>query len=253
MCWAGLLWVRKKFPNKHMRRLSIRWMGSAQSWMRSHLWLGLLSCPFIFFHSGLHLGSGLSAWTMWTYLVVFVTGVLGACLQHFMPRFTTSLVLNETIYGNMESIRAELLKKADDLLEPFPRKEKKALSKSSSASSDPFISVAVAEPDEDYGDQLRQRYDEIIEPYLAKQNSYSHILNSVRTSQEFFADLQAGMPEPISKVIAALEKICKEKRDLDRQSFLHRILQGWLVVHIPASALLIVLGAIHGWKALHYH
>ena len=32
-----------------------------------------------------------------------------------------------------------------------------------------------------------------------------------------------------------LENICEEKRQLDKQSRLHKILHGWLLVHIPLS------------------
>jgi hypothetical protein len=229
-------------------------MGSAQIWMRGHLWLGLLSLPLILFHSGTHLGNGLAAWTMWTYLVVFITGIAGAVLQHVMPRFTTSHVLKETIYGNMDAIRTELLTKTDALLEPFPKMEGSGdQTQLSPAGSDTLAVATASEAGEDFGGQLRKGYDEIIRPYLAKRNPYGHMLSSVRISEEFFVDLRAGTPDSIQQVIAALEEICKEKRDFDRQSFLHWVLHVWLAVHVPLSAVLLLLGAIHGWKALHYH
>ncbi len=46
MLFAGLLGLRKKFP--------IWRIGRAQTWMRGHLWLGLLSFPLILFHGGFH-------------------------------------------------------------------------------------------------------------------------------------------------------------------------------------------------------
>src|SRR6185437_280307 len=44
MLYAGLLGARKKFP--------VWRIGRAQTWMRGHLWLGLLSFPLILFHAG---------------------------------------------------------------------------------------------------------------------------------------------------------------------------------------------------------
>ena len=44
MLYAGLLGARKKVP--------IWRLGRAQTWMRGHLWLGLLSFPLILFHAG---------------------------------------------------------------------------------------------------------------------------------------------------------------------------------------------------------
>src|SRR5215469_17071615 len=44
MLYAGLLGARKKVPTWRLRR--------AQTWMRGHLWLGLLSFLLVLFHSG---------------------------------------------------------------------------------------------------------------------------------------------------------------------------------------------------------
>jgi hypothetical protein len=49
-----------------------------------------------------------------------------------------------------------------------------------------------------------------------------------------------------------LENICEEKRQLDQQSRLHRILHGWLLVHIPLSYALLLLGAVHAVMALKF-
>ena len=56
MLFAGLLSLRKRFP--------VWRMGRAQSWMRGHLWLGLLSYPIIFFHSGFSFGHGALTFSM---------------------------------------------------------------------------------------------------------------------------------------------------------------------------------------------
>ena len=49
-----------------------------------------------------------------------------------------------------------------------------------------------------------------------------------------------------------LENICEEKRQLDQQSRLHKVLHGWLLVHIPLSYALLVLGAVHAVMALKF-
>ena len=52
MLFAGLLGLRKKVP--------VWRVGHAQSWMRGHLWLGILSFPLIVFHGGFHFGGPLT-------------------------------------------------------------------------------------------------------------------------------------------------------------------------------------------------
>jgi hypothetical protein len=49
-----------------------------------------------------------------------------------------------------------------------------------------------------------------------------------------------------------LEGICEEKRQLDQQRRLHRLLHGWLLFHVPASYALLLLGTVHAVVALRY-
>ncbi len=53
MIFAGLLAARKKVP--------VWRLGRAQTWMRGHLWLGLLSLPLILFHGGFRFGGPLTS------------------------------------------------------------------------------------------------------------------------------------------------------------------------------------------------
>jgi len=64
--------------------------------------------------------------------------------------------------------------------------------------------------------------------------------------------LRPHLAEFVKWESADLENVCEEKRDLDRQSRLHRIMYSWLLVHVPLSFLLIILGAIHAVMALRY-
>ena len=106
MLFAGLLGARKKVP--------IWRIGRAQAWMRGHLWLGFLSFPLILFHSGFRFGVGLTRALMWLYLLVFVSGIVGAILQHFMPRLTTQRIPLETIYEQIGRVRSQLASEAAD-------------------------------------------------------------------------------------------------------------------------------------------
>ena len=37
-----------------------RWLGSAQTWMKAHIWLGLLTVPLVLLHSGGQFGGTLT-------------------------------------------------------------------------------------------------------------------------------------------------------------------------------------------------
>src|SRR4051812_11444432 len=72
-----LLSARKKFLARRI--------GRAQTWLRAHVWLGLLSLPLILMHSGFRWGSGLAAGLMWLTAIVLVSGVTGIALQNCLP------------------------------------------------------------------------------------------------------------------------------------------------------------------------
>ena len=118
MIFAALLGARKRVP--------VYRFGRAQTWMRGHLWLGLLSLPLILFHSGFRYGHGLTAWLMTLLIVVVVSGIFGAALQHYMPRVMTREVTMETIYEEIGHVRAQLLEEAEELIKQATGGDKKA-------------------------------------------------------------------------------------------------------------------------------
>lgn len=88
MIYAGLLGGRKQFPFWRL--------GSAQFWLRGHLWFGTLSFPIILFHAGFELGGVLEQVLMGFFFVVWISGFFGLAMQHFMPKLLSSRVSRET-------------------------------------------------------------------------------------------------------------------------------------------------------------
>src|ERR1700761_9356444 len=74
MIFSALLSVRKRFP--------IWRIGRARIWMKAHLWLGFLALPLVLFHAAFHARGLLAAVLMLLTVVVVVSGVFGAWLQH---------------------------------------------------------------------------------------------------------------------------------------------------------------------------
>src|SRR5271170_926023 len=100
MIYAGLLGARKQVP--------VWRLGRAQTWMRGHLWLGLLALPMILFHGGFHFGGPLTTILLWLLIVTVGSGVFGAVLQHYVPRLMLERVPLETIYDEIDRIRTQL-------------------------------------------------------------------------------------------------------------------------------------------------
>ena len=253
MLFAGLLGARKKVP--------VWRVGRAQAWMRGHLWLGFISFPLILFHSGFHFGVGLTKALMWLFVVVLASGLVGAVLQHFMPRLTTQRVALETIYEQIGSVRSQLVAEAQTLIEEASSALAGSVSqateqqRAAAASAGTIGGLTVAsgmQVDEGAGVQLQEFFRREMQPYIAKGGSNGKTLADRNQSQAMFQQLRLLMPLNLHPAIDDLENICEEKRELDLQTQYHRILHAWLLVHIPASYALLVLGAVHAVMALRY-
>jgi len=253
MLFAGLLGARKKVP--------IWRLGRAQTWMRGHLWLGTLSFPLILLHAGFRFGFGLTNALMWIFVVVFVSGIFGAALQHFMPRYTTERLPMETIYEQIGRVRAQLMEEARNLIEEASAALTGSLShatmtqRAAAAGAGTIGGLTVAsglQMDEDANLQLRQFFQREMQPFLERAGAGRLPIAERDFSRAKFRQLRILLPADLHPLVDDLENICEEKRELDQQTRYHRVLHGWLLVHIPLSYALLLLGAIHAVEALRY-
>ncbi len=253
MLFAGLLGLRKKFP--------VWRVGRAQAWMRGHLWLGLLSFPIILFHSGFHFGVGLTRFLMWMFVIVFVSGIFGAVLQHYMPRLTTQRVPMETIYEQIGSVREQLVKEAGAVIEGMSAalrgdvEEATEQQRAASASAGTMGGLTVAsglQVDEAASTELRDFFNREMQPFIEEFAGRGLAIADRDRSRSMFQQLRLLLPPNLHSGVDDLENICEEKRELDQQTRYHRILHGWLLVHIPFSYAVLLLGAIHAVTALKF-
>jgi hypothetical protein len=100
MVFCLLLGARKKVPTWRI--------GRAETWLRGHIWLGLLSVPFVFFHSGFRFGGTLTTVLMVLTIVIILSGVFGLVLQQFLPRVMTAQVPMETVYEEIPHVLDQL-------------------------------------------------------------------------------------------------------------------------------------------------
>ena len=253
MIFAGLLGARKKVP--------IWRLGRAQSWMRGHLWLGTLAFPLILLHGGFRWGFGLTNWLMWIFLAVFVSGIFGAVLQHYMPRMTKERIPMETIYEQIGRVRDQLMDEAHNLVEQAcatltgnladANTEQRAYAAAAGTMGGVTVATSL-NIDEDSCAELRGFYDHKMRPFIESYGTHGMPIANRDTAKSMFEQLKRLLPSTLHPTIDDLENICEEKRELDQQTRYHRVLHGWLFVHIPLSYAVLVLGAIHAVVALAY-
>jgi hypothetical protein len=240
MLFAAALGIRKRYP--------IWRIGRAQHWMRGHLWLGTLALPIIFLHAGFHFGGWLTTLLMVLLIIVTLSGLVGAYLQHTLPKRMMREVSYETIYDQIDRIRAGLVKEAEDRVHTVA--EEMAPGRGAGATVVLTYIGAVPEINTEL-EKFNDVFESDILPYLTNKQKHSP-LRSRTYSGEFFRKIREMLPEKARPAAVALEEVCEEKRQLDRQRTLHLVLHAWLFCHIPLSLALIVLGFVHAIGALRY-
>src|SRR5437762_2321243 len=110
-----------------VRKRVVLWrLGTLQRWMRSHIWLTLLTIPLVVFHSGFRLGGPMTTLLMALYVIVMVSGIYGLALQHQMPRIMKERLPAETVFEQIPHIREQVViaaEKMRDSFKPAPPKK----------------------------------------------------------------------------------------------------------------------------------
>ena len=221
MIFEGLLGARKKVP--------IWRIGNAQTWMRAHLWLGLITLPLILFHAGFAMRGPLTFVLMMLLFAVYASGLVGATLQHYLPRVMLTRVPFETIYEEIPHVRAQLRAEADEMVEKLE-----------------------IEAEHDDKVRFRNAYQSSIRPFLVDQQQAGLALADEKKATVVFESIRRAVPAAMHPLLGNLESICEEERQFIRQRKLYHWLHVWQLVHVPLSIMLLVLGGVHAVMALRY-
>lgn len=266
-----LLW-----PRKRVRSWRI---GSAQLWLRAHVWLGLLAVPLVVMHARLFFIGGLmNQALMAAFVIVIASGIWGLVLQQFLPTLLLEQVPAETIYDQIEHVAAQQCADAEKLVralcEPVPERP--------GAGPIAHMGHADDQPDEDaeyavvtgfrsmtgiqgkvletvpiYSvipgtQEISRRFFAELRPYLLAGAAGGSPLAGPLESARFFDALRAASPAAAGGLIDQLRQVCENRRQFDLQTRIHGWLHGWLLVHVPVSVVLGILLLIHVPVALWY-
>jgi hypothetical protein len=219
-------------------------LGRATTWLKGHIWLGLLSYPLIFFHAGFRAGGTLTIVLLVLFTIVIVSGVYGLVVQQLVPRLMTVQVTVETMYEQIatyiQRLREEAARMVSETCGALPGAEQAAAEKAPKAKK--------VEPIEG-SEPLKQFYVTEIETFLGDGTGR---LGNVGSRSAVFSHMKVLLPPTLHATLTQLEEICEERRQLAMQLRLHHWLHGWLIVHVPAAAALLALTAVHAVASLYY-
>jgi hypothetical protein len=264
-----LLGLRKKYPASRL--------GRVRTWVRAHVWLGLLSFLLILMHSGFKWGHGLAGALMWLFAVILASGIFGVVLQNWLPRRMTELMPRETIFEQIPTVVRGLRIEADERVEfitadlgleddepelvraggvkqYFDPAQKKSAAEKVQAIVERRKASPQIEVDEDSREALRAHYLQEIRPYLTNEPApyFRRLFGTAQRVSAYFGHLNIIMPVASHGILRDLAEICEERRQLLAQRRMHFWLHGWLLVHVPLSFALLVLTAVHAVVSLRY-
>lgn len=227
-----------------------RWCFATRHWMALHVYLGLAAIPLAIAHSGFHFSAGmLASWTLWLFLAVSVSGIFGLIVQQVLPRRILDEVPGESIATQIDFVARELHKSAEKLVRALTNPDPPAAS--SELRTEPaVIPLTAGSP---MSVRLKDLFREEITPYFLSESNRPRRrfrLASREKSRALFAQMLRETPAHAQENIRTLERYCNERRDLDRQWVLNACLHGWLMVHAPLTAALLVALFWHAAAAL---
>lgn len=244
---------------------TFRWFGSAQFWMKAHIWLGLLAVPLVVMHSGCDWGGWLSTLVAGSFALVTASGIFGLVMQTVLPRLMLGMLPEETIHAQIDDVAAQLAEDArrlvgliDDEREnrrfETPMRETVTALQTEGFVVSGFprqvgtIVARVPRPDrevpvaETIPPALQDALRDVIEPFLRTGKSPQHGLHTKQRSAWYFEELRRRIDAAEAQtIIATLERFCDRRRQMNLQRRLHFWLHSWLHIHVPLAAVLLAL------------
>jgi len=225
-------------------------MGRIQTWLKAHIWLTLFTIPLVVFHCGFHGGGPMTQVLLWLYAFVMVSGFWGLALQHVVPKLMQEYLPEEVIFEQIPYIRGRLQSQGESIREEIASLPGESISRADEHGGGATTAVAINP------NAVKAAVDFIDEealPYLKALSERHSTLRSRQASDSQFRLLKLQVPPNVQPLVGQLQDICDEKRRLDLQTRLHYWLHGWLIVHAPASLLLVVLTIVHAIVAAYIY
>lgn len=271
-----LLWPRKKF-RVH------RW-GRAKTWMRAHIWLGLLAVPLLILHSGFYFHNLEATILLVLFLIVIVSGLWGLTMQNMIPKKMLEEIPAETIYSQIDHVAGVLHNEADRLVreacdlplddeeseeEEFAavQAELEDRGESSGRKYRSHLTIGAVRvvgglqgkvvktvhvPAVPNSEPLHEFFLNDLGPYLKQGKRSGSKLATVKGRTAVLEELQERLDPRAGVVLGYLGDICEQRRQFDYQRTLHTWLHSWLQIHLPLSIALIILMFVHVFKTLQY-
>src|SRR5262249_1942114 len=213
MLFEVALNLRKRVPTWRI--------GRAETWLKGHIWLGLLIVPLVCFHSGFRFQGTLALALSVLAFTVIVSGMYGLALQQFVPRLMAAWAPGETVYEQIPHVirllGVEAYETTAAVCGPIPEaaEERK---ESERIHSNPKMARRVAayrpaDAPAEGSDPLRRFYVEMVRPFLRGDGRHGPLADAA-VAERTVEGLYRALPQPLHEAARDLADIAAERRDL---------------------------------------
>ena len=208
------------------RRMPRRGPGPLHHWLQVHVYGGTLFLVLLVVHSGGALPAGPLAWGLWlSSLWVVASGLLGICIQKWIPPALTSALATEVHYDRIPELVAAVRERIESL-------------------------VAAS------GDPVRKFHETSLEAVLAGPRAspvyFFDITGGIQSRMRRFDYLKRLLDGGDAQRLEEMRTLTRAKLEMDAHYTLQKALRWWLYLHVPVSVLLAVLVGIHVFAVLYY-
>jgi hypothetical protein len=268
---------------KTKRFRTARWMLSAQTWLKAHIWLGLLTIPLVILHSGGRIGGTLTTLFVIVYCIVIASGLWGLAMQNLLPRLLLEAAPAETVYSQIDRVGRQYAAEARRLVQLSCGGEDESVGATAGSPggtaglpSRAYLETISTSPHAIHGaprhvglqvkrsphpanersapnpsPAIQKALDRDIDPFL-NIGIATGVIGSRQRNEWYFDDLRLRVTPELRTLVDQLEELCERRRQLNLQRRLHFWLHNWLWLHLPLSLALVILLAAHVVFALRF-
>jgi len=196
---------------------------SSSIWLQLHIYVGILTLPLFFAHTGLRLPNGPFEVTLAALFAgVAISGILGLGLSRIIPARLAARG-EDLIFERLPIFRRQLRERAEAL-----------------------VVQSVREADTTTLADLYQ--DRLADYFAGPRHFWRHLLHSRRPLVTTLNELEAlgrYFNDAERTIAAEMADLIDAKDRLDYHHAMQGVLKGWLFVHLPLTYVLLVFVAVH--------
>ena len=204
---------------------------AAARWRRFHILLGYLLIPTFILHCDYAFPDTALEWALWScFVFISLSGLFGIYIAWSLK--SRDATVQSVGFDRIPVRRAELARDLHAIVH----------------TAHP-AAASTALPPPPYDAWIRELYADCLRDFFAKRPSLPgrligarHRLNRVMDAID---NLSGFVDEPSQKKLALIKSLVVEKDRLDAAHVALGLSRGWLLIHVPATYMLIVLTVVH--------